>query len=435
MANRITDRTAVKHTRLIFSPLTWGCQLECLTPDSPATQTYSSAADEYSPDRECSPTAIRPTLNIVDPDGIYEDGIRNDLLAKSYHQWYVDGEEIENVWTESVTDEDGTITETNDYLVASSANNYLGTGESQYNGTIRIYKNMPVGDGVSLTYRGTFNDGRTGYNQDVASDTMALVTMDQGVDEVGVVVSQTEVLWNPINDKHLLYDYLTGLGISADSDYNDGAQYDKEIDVRMTVAGVPLDEVTDGYTLKIIDHATGEEVDDDAITWNYPTLSVDMRMVDDFSLEAQLIYDATGNILASQKIDFYYEMPDADSLDILYKADIPVALAGSDWGNTAIITLNGQKVEYPELYYAIDWYVRSRVLSDGAYTYGDKTLIGHGETIEGVSIADELGLDASSSETAWCEVSFSASQRAACAILTDDSGDYLTDDGGNLLIA
>ena len=435
MANRITDRTAVRHTRLIFSPLTWGCQLECLTPDSPATQTYSSAANEYSPDRETSPTAIRPTLNIIDPDGIYEDGIRNDLLAKSYHQWYVDGEEIENVWEEGTADEDGTITATNDYLVASSSNNYLGTGDSQYNGTIYIYKNIGVGEGVSLTYRGTFNDGRTGFNQDVASDTIAVITIDKGVDEVGIVVSQTEVLWNPLNDKHLLYDYLTGLGISADSDYNDGAQYDKDIDIRMTVAGVPLDEVSDGYTLKIIDNATGEEVDDEAVTWSYPTLSVDMRMVDDFSLEAQLVYDETGDILASQKIDLYFEMPDADSLDMLYKADIPVALANSEWGNTAIITVKGQTVTYPELYYAIEWYVRSRVLSNGAYTYSDSTLIGYGETVEDVSISDVLGLDPSSSETAWCEVQLNASQRAACAVMTDDSGNYLTDDDGNILIA
>lgn len=419
MATRITSQSDIRHTRLVFTPLTWGCQLEVLTPDSPAMQLYSTVAATYTPDREVSPCAIRPTLTLVDQDGVYESGVRNDMLAKSKHQWQVDGEDIGDVWTEGT-----------DYDVATSDNNYLNTYNSDYNGTLYVYRNFSVGNAVQLRYTGMFNDGRTGYNQAVMSDTLALTSTDSGVEEMGLLLSATEIVYNPLNDKHLLYDYLTGIGVDADSDYEDGAQYDRSVTIQMTLGGEPLDELADGCALSIIDHATGEELDDEAFEWDgSQTLSMDLRMVEDTSLEVQLLYG--GQVMATQKLDVYYEMPAADSMTMSNLADIPVAL--EDWSNSAVIVAGKQKVEYPECYYDITWHVTPRVQSGSSYAYGTQSVLGHGESVS-CAVYEDLGLQKTASELSWCLVTYTAAQRAVCAVLADDDGDSLTDEDGNMLI-
>ena len=341
------------------------------------------------------------------------------MLAKSSHQWLVDGEDIADVWTEGT-----------DYEIATSDNDYLDWGDSQYNGTLSVLKNFGVNEGVTLQYKGVYNDGRTGFNQAVISDTISLTSVEEGVDEVGVYVSETEVVWNPLNDKHLLYDYLTGLGIEADADYNDGAQYDREVTIKMTSGGVPLDEVPDGYTMRIIDHATGEEVADDAFTWEYPTMAIDLRMMNDISLEVQVIYDASGDVLATRKLDVYFEMPVAGSLDMVNKAEIPASF--TEWSNEVLVVAGKQRVTYPECYYDITWKVKPRVLNDSTYEYGEETVIGYGADLT-VGVSDDLGLQ-TNSEQSWCVVSYTAAQRAACSFLTDDEEVCLTDGDGNTLI-
>lgn len=424
MAKRQNFKSVARHTRLLFQPLTWSCQLECITPDSPATQVYSVVSGEFIPSRTLTPTCVRPTLVISDPDGIMTDGQRNDLLAS--HAWLVDGQPIADVWTAGT-----------DYNVCSSSNSYGGYGEA-YNGTLIVYKDIEPSNGVTLQYTGSFPDSRTGYDQPVRSDTMSLESVENGEDSIGLLVESKLHIYNPLADKHLLYDFLNANGGDtsgiSEADLTDGTQYDRTVNVWLTSGGVKLETLPDGYAVRIVDRATGEEWDDEAsLTYSYPTLTLDLRMFDDTMLEAQAVRtddDGEETIAYREQIDIIFAMPQLESLKPRNKASLAVGQA--TWTNKALITTGRQIVKYPELYYDIAWFATPRVLSGTSYTYGDEKQIALGEEIS--VDAGELELD-TSAERCWCTTRCEATERPACSVVLDEDGDALVDDDGNYLIA
>ena len=431
MANRQSYTSQKRHTRVLYPPLTYGCQLECLTPDSPVTQVSSSLSLQYVPDRTISPTSIRPTLCISDPADIIGGDVCNALLASSSHAWYVDGEEISSVWTEGT-----------DYEVTSSSD--------EYNGTIKIYKNILVDAGVTLMYKGIFCDTRTGFNQEVTSDTIALNTVDGGMDEMDVVVSQKELVWNPIEDNLYLYEYLTGNGIATDLTEDtayDGHQYRRSVTVTLTRGGTVLEEVPDGYSLKLVSRtevtdsdgevflSEGEEITSDMLwvdEWDGTTLTLDMRCMYDLQIEAQLIYDDTGAVLSRKQIDFQYAMSQVSHQGVKNHCDI--ATGQETWSNEAIVNTRDKYVEYPELYYNITWYLQQRVLNSAgtAYETSDETELATGATVS----VDESALGMGDTyDNNWCVTKYTLEERPVYVAVTDDDGNYLVDDDGNILIA
>ena len=90
------------HTRVKFTPLTTSCQLVCLTPQSPITQSINttSGTPQYEPDRTLSPTVIFPDIRANDPDNVFGAGAANAHISLDTIQWLVDEKPIAEVWTE-----------------------------------------------------------------------------------------------------------------------------------------------------------------------------------------------------------------------------------------------------------------------------------------------------------------------------------------------
>ena len=113
----VSERT---HTRVKFQPLRTSCELECLTPQSPAAQTVdvTGSSPSYVPNRAATPTVIYPDVRGLDPDGIFHHGPANQYLGVV--QWYVNNEPIEDVWTENT-----------DYVI--------NTSETDMRGALTVY--------------------------------------------------------------------------------------------------------------------------------------------------------------------------------------------------------------------------------------------------------------------------------------------------------
>lgn len=425
MANRQTYTSQAKHTRILFQPLIWGCELECLSTYSPMTQVYSTAAGEYIPDREECPTTVRPTLYITDPDGIIAtttgSDVLNSLLSSDYHQWWVNGEKIEDVW------EEGT-----DYEIATASNDYLDWGDAAYNGTLCVYKNLRVLEGVTLYYTGMFCDTRTNFNQAVRSNTEGLTTVEGGTPVYALMIDEPIICYNPLKDNLLLYDYLVGIGETPDftqTEAKDGNQYYRSIGVYVTISGEKQYEMPDGYSIAIVDRETGEDAtgEDYVLGWDYPYFKIDLRLMGDTDLEVQL--SDGENIIARKSIQVIYSMPKVEDVIAVNHQDL-VSTADT-WDNKAIINLKRKSVEYPEMCFDIRWYTQNRVLDGSSYTYGDETLQAIGEEVS-VDV-DNIGIGTTANDC-WFVSRVEVEDRGALSILTDDDGEALTDDDGKILI-
>ena len=149
-----TFQSERKHTRLDFSPLAITCELVCITADSPTAQTANTALNQFEPDRGITPTIIRPQTTVNDPDGIYTSGINNHNLASDQHEWFVNGTPIAKAWKQGT-----------DYDIIKDA--------TEDNGSLKIMRNIIPGEVATLSYRGKFNDFRTGTNYNVEASGMA----------------------------------------------------------------------------------------------------------------------------------------------------------------------------------------------------------------------------------------------------------------------
>ena len=91
--------TSRKRIRRDFAPLTVSVAIACDSAYSPLMQVYDAQTGEYEPNRQLSPTVIRPEVNAVASDGSWPNHSANKALANL--KWYVNGVNITTLsaWT------------------------------------------------------------------------------------------------------------------------------------------------------------------------------------------------------------------------------------------------------------------------------------------------------------------------------------------------
>ena len=425
--NENTFASRRTHTRVKFSPLTVSCQLVCLTPQSPAAQTVNTLlpTPEYEPDRAASPTAIFPDVRASDPDNIFPHGPANKYLSLDVGgiEWFVNEKPIAEVWTEE------TNADTNaDYIIDRS--------DSDTRGTLLVKKNLPANDKAVLHFKATFLDWRTGIAYTVESDDLALTCTDKGADAVQCYVDKPSIVYDPLFDNLLLYEYKAARGltvIGSRDDYKDGKCYEQDVNVILTIGTQGVDALPTGYKMRVVHLGTDvpltpkSEASPELTYAAYPRISFDMRLVAKGEYEVQFVKD--NKVVARSPIGIRTQVTMPTDGQGLRGADI--AASQKTYANTAIINVRDRLVEYPELYYLIRWFTQAQYNDNGVWKYAAEKEWQHGTDML-VEVAD-LGIGTTKNDS-FFDHWFTLDAHATATLCTDEAGNVLTDEGGNFLI-
>lgn len=422
--NENTFASRRTHTRVKFSPLTVSCQLVCVTPQSPAAQTVNTliTPPQYEPDRVASPTAIFPDVRAVDPDNIFPHGPANKYLSLEEIKWYVNEKPIADVWGKEGDDYD--------YVIDRS--------DTDTRGTLLVKKNLPASDKAVLHFKGTFLDWRTGIAYQVESDDLALTCTDKGADAVQCYVDKPSIVYDPLFDNLLLYEYKAARGLTVSGsrdDYKDGKCYEQDVNVILTIGTQEVKTLSDtGYKMRVARLGTeipltpNSEASPELTFAAYPRISFDMRLVAKGEYEVQFFKD-DNKVVARSPIGIRTQVTMPTDGQGLRGADI--AASQKTYANTAIINVRDRLVEYPELYYLIRWFTQAQYNDNGVWKYAKEKEWQHGTDML-VEVAD-LGIGKTKNDS-FFDYWFTVDAHPTATLCTDEAGNVLTDEGGNFLI-
>lgn len=423
--NENTFASRRTHTRVKFSPLTVSCQLVCLTPQSPAAQTVNTliTPPQYEPDRAASPTAIFPDVRAVDPDNIFPHGPANKFLSldPGAIEWFVNEKPIADVWGQEGNEYD--------YVIDKS--------DTDTRGTLLVKKNLPASDKAVLHFKGQFLDWRTGIAYTVESDDLALTCTDKGADAVQCYVDKPLIVYDPLFDDLLLYEYKAARGPVSGSrdDAKDGKSYEQDVNVILTIGTQQVESLSDtGYKMRVVHLGTDKPLTPNSesapeLTFAaYPRISFDMRLVAKGEYEVQFFKD-DNKVVARSPIGIRTQVTMPTDGQGLRGADI--AASQETYANTAIINVRDRLVEYPELYYLIRWFTQAQYNDNGVWKYAAEKEWQHGTDML-VEVAD-LGIGTTKNDS-FFDYWFTVDAHPTATLCTDENGSVLTDEGGNFLI-
>lgn len=405
------------HTRVKFEPLRTSCQLVCLTPMSPAAQSANTflQTPQYEPDRSLTPTVIFPDVRAIDPNNIFPHGAANKYLALQSIAWTVNEKPIAEVWTET------------DYAI--------DTTDTDTRGALTIMKNLPAGSKAVLHFKGAFLDWRTGIAYTVESDDLALTCTDKGVDAVQCHVDKPVIVYDPLFDNLLLYEYKWARGLpvtGSREDYRDGKSYEQDINVLLTVGTRHLEAIPTGTNMRVVKLGTDtaltpkSEASPELIRATYPTITFDMRFVAKGEYEVQFVKD--GTILARAAIGLSTQVTMPTSGQGLRAADLHAGQA--TYANSAIINIKDRLVEYPELYYLIRWFTQAQYNDNGVWKYAKEQEWQHGENM--LAEVSQIGIGTTKNDS-FFDYWFTADPHPAATLAADESGNVLADESGTFL--
>lgn len=417
--NENTFQSQRTHTRVKFEPLRVSCQLVCLTPQSPASQVINTSLSpiEYEPDRSDSPTVILPDVRAIDVDNIFHHGTANEYLSLESLSWYVDGKPIEDVWTESA-----------DYEIITTSDDTRGA--------LRIFKNLNAGEVSVLKFTGEFLDWRTGIVYSVESDTMALSCSDKGGDILQCYIDKPLVNYDPLFDDLLLYDYKVANNIPVQgsrASHKNGKSFEQRVNVVLTSGTTELSALPSGVTMKLVELGSStaivanSETNPEVTAISYPNIDFDMRMIGKKDYDVQFIKG--GEIIASATIGLVTHTTMPVFGQPACGADI--AVSQKEYFNTVLLNLADRVVEYPELYYLIEWFTQAKYNDNGEWKYAAEKTWQRGINME--AAIRELGIGITQNDS-FFDIWFNLDAHAPCELLTDEENFVLTDESGEYLI-
>lgn len=398
------------NVQLKFSPLTTKCQLRCLTDQSPCAQVCNSTISpiQYEPDRTLTPTVIFPDVRATDQDGVFPHGSVNQYLSLDGMEWTVDGKAISDVWNST------------EYTINTTA--------TDMRGALTIKKNVAPSDKYVLHFRGQFLDWRTGNVYQVDSNDMALTCSDKGVDAYGCSVDRPLIVYDPLYDPLLLYDYMVARGMTVSSKPSGDKTYLIEVNVLLTIGLVPQTTLPDGIIMKLYHTETGTEVIPGLeYTWNvYPTLRFDARLIEKASYIVKFFKGNT--VVASTTIGIHRKTSMPQNGGALFASDIHPKL--SVYENSCYLNAPKGKLACPECYYLITWKTQSHKNIDGVWRYGEEKTWQRGERM--LAAVDDLDIGVTKNDSNF-DVWFECEPHTVCEEITDEEGNILYDNNKMLI--
>ena len=417
--NKNTFQSQRGHTRVKFEPLNVSCSLVCLTPQSPMAQVTNATLSpaEYEPDRRVSPTLVLPEARVIDLDNVFQHGAANQYLTLDNLEWTVDGNPIESVWAEGV-----------DYEIIKT--------EDDTRGALKVFKNLGANEKAVLHFKGKFFDWRTGIILDVESGDEALICTDKGENIMQCHIDKPVIEYDPLFDDLLLYDYKKAREISvygSRADYINGKSFEQTINVVLTDGTTECATLPDGISMKLVKLGSdtalvaNSEENPEVMEISYPNIKFDMRLIDKADYEVQFLKGSTMVCRATIGLHTSCTMP------VLGQGAIGSDIAASqkEYFNSVLLNLADRQVEYPELYYLIQWFTQAKYNDNGTWKYAAQKTWQRGVNLE-AAVAD-LGIGLTQNNS-FFDFWFELEAHKPCQLLTDENGLILTDEDGNFLI-
>ena len=406
------------HTRVKFEPLNVSCSLVCLTPQSPMAQVTNATLSpaEYEPDRRYSPTIVLPEVRVIDLDNVFHHGAANQYLTLDNMEWTVNGEPIGDVWNEG------------DYDIV--------TDESDTRGALRVYKNLGAKEKDVLHFKGKFLDWRTGIILDVESGDAALTCIDKGDDIMNCHIDKPLVEYDPIFDDLLLYEYKVARGIAVNgsrTDYINGKSYEQTVNIVLTNGNTECATLPDGISMKLVKLGSdtpivaNSEANPEVMSIIYPNIKFDMRLIDKADYEIQFLKGNT--IICRTTIGLHTSCTMPVSGQGISGADI--SASQDEYFNSVLLNLSDRQVEYPELYYLIQWFTQAKYNDNGTWKYAAQKAWQRGVNM--AATVEDLGIGLTQNDS-FFDFWFELEAHKPCQLLTDENGLILTDEDGNFLI-
>ena len=407
------------HTRVKFEPLNVSCSLVCLTPQSPMAQVTNATLSpaEYEPDRRVSPTLVLPEVRAIDLDNVFQHGSVNQYLTLDNLDWTVDGNPIESVWTEGV-----------DYEIIKT--------EDDTRGALKVFKNLGANEKAVLHFNGKFLDWRTGIIIDVYSGDAALTCTDKGDDIMNCHIDKPVVEYDPLFDDLLLYDYKKAREIpvhGSRADYINGKSYEQTVNIVLTDGTKECDTLPDGISMNLVKLGSdtalvaNSEANPEVMEISYPNIKFDMRLIDKADYEVQFLKGSTMICRATICLHTSCTMPVFGQ----GTSGADIASSQKEYYNSVILNLADRQVEYPELYYLIQWFTQAKYNDNGTWKYATQKTWQRGVNLE--AAVSDLGIGLTQNNS-FFDFWFELEAHKPCQLLTDENGLILTDEDGNFLI-
>ena len=407
------------HTRVKFEPLNVSCSLVCLTPQSPMAQVTNATLSpaEYEPDRRYSPTLVLPEVRAIDLDNVFQHGSVNQYLTLDNLDWTVDGNPIESVWTEGV-----------DYEIIKT--------EDDTRGALKVFKNLGANEKAVLHFNGKFLDWRTGIIIDVYSGDAALTCTDKGDDIMNCHIDKPVVEYDPLFDDLLLYDYKKAREIpvhGSRADYINGKSYEQTVNIVLTDGTKECDTLPDGISMNLVKLGSdtalvaNSEANPEVMEISYPNIKFDMRLIEKADYEVQFLKGSTMICRATICLHTSCTMPVFGQ----GTSGADIASSQKEYYNSVILNLADRQVEYPELYYLIQWFTQAKYNDNGTWKYAAQKTWQRGVNFE--AAVSDLGIGLTQNNS-FFDFWFELEAHKPCQLLTDENGLILTDEDGNFLI-
>ena len=407
------------HTRVKFEPLNVSCSLVCLTPQSPMAQVTNATLSpaEYEPNRRVSPTLVLPEVRAIDLDNVFQHGAVNQYLTIDSLDWSVDSKPISSVWKEGV-----------DYEIIKA--------EDDTRGALKIFKNLGANEKAVLHFKGKFLDWRTGIILDVESDDAALTCTDKGEDIMACHIDKPLVEYDPLFDELLLYDYKKAREITVQgsrADYINGKSFEQTINVVLTDGTTECATLPDGISMKLVKLGSNtalvanSEANPEVMAISYPNIKFDMRLIDKADYEVQFLKGSAIICRATIGLRTSCTMPVFGQ----GTSGADIAASQKEYFNSAMLNLADRQVEYPELYYLIQWFTQAKYNDNGTWKYATQKAWQRGVNMA-APVAD-LGIGLTQNDS-FFDFWFDVNAHKSCQPQTDENGVVLTDENGNILI-
>ena len=417
--NENTFQSQRGHTRVKFEPLNVSCSLVCLTPQSPMAQVTNATLSpaEYEPDRSDTPTLVLPDVRAIDLDNVFQHGSVNQYLTLDSLDWTVDGKSINSVWTEGV-----------DYEIIKT--------DDDTRGALKVFKNLGAKEKAVLHFKGKFLDWRTGIIIDVDSGDAALTCTDKGDDIMNCHIDKPVVEYDPLFDDLLLYDYKKAREIpvyGSRDEYINGKSFEQTVNVVLTDGTKECATLPEGISMKLVKLGSdtalvaNSEANPEVMAISYPNIKFDMRLIDKADYEVQFLNGSTMVCRSTIGLHTSCTMP------VFGQGTIGSDIAASqkEYFNSVLLNLADRVVDYPELYYLIQWFTQAKYNDNGTWKYAAQKAWQRGVNLK-AAVAD-LGIGLTQNNS-FFDFWFELEAHKPCQLLTDEDGLILTDENGNFLI-
>lgn len=402
--------TSRKRIRRDFAPLTLSVAITCDSAYSPLMQVYDEKSGEYEPNRQLSPTVIRPIVNANAIDGSWPDHNANGLLANM--KWYVNGVQLSNAgWRERIGS-------TGDYTIEESGKD---------RGSITIFRNIAPGSQVSLHFEAELVDNRLGVLIPVKTDSVILSATDKAEDGYSLSMGEDKNLrYSPFLDRLHLYDYKVAQGLIPASaqtrdEAMDGNQYLRTIPLKVYKGE---EEITSGYTVKLY-RVTNVNSMREVTSSDYEVVSVsasaivlDLRLIEKADYAVKIFSD--GEEVAREQFSVQRMYPSFRCEPTNETGIMPGQVERYD---VAQVSCDGKVIECPGSILGIRWKTTTLDKADVEHNEGEVTVFPLAKTGVGNDYTND-----------WIDVATEAQQKPAYSVATDADGSIFTDESGNILI-